>query len=935
MGTKNYTHIKSYGPFKGLNRGVSDFNLPDGFFSKALNATVLPGSTALSVRPGWQVGATTVNSTDKKVFAGLYVDVDTETGVQTEKELLLNITAGNAELIEPFTITITNATAFDFEVAATVNIDPSNTRHRFQLINTGNNAVLYTTYLVDGSGIPDLTINALVSAIDALSDFSATLSSGSNGLIQAATALPISYNIIPADSSREIKGYTTKTIVNSSGLISAIDYNTLKPVSYTNLQNALYFAIPGVGLCKFDGQVVTRAGVPRAIEVKYSAQGAPDSGGLVVGRYVYAYAYEVRDINGNILEGLGECSRPDPALTFSGSVDGGPGYVNLILAETGTLGCWVDLQFKNLPPTTYKHDVRYARINGAQSFSVSDPTLTVFSGHTMQPGDRFCIRAVIGATSGYGAANYLISGLIASVTATSITFASTGFEVTLLDRNESRPDIKTKTYLIPAFTEQTDITLAELDAYITTPNTNTVANNANMSNNVRLNLYRNKGEGVTAAELASDYPDMYLLDIVVPFSSDTYTNYRDTARDLAITIRWEQKIEIGPVPFELDAGLSKQVTIAHSHQGRMYLAGNPKAVNTLYRSDLLYGPEFYNPFGFADLNLETKVASKITAIGSTSDNLIVGKNKGIQLISGDLSTDSNIRVDDISFDLGLVNQASTISAIGKCIGLTQLGPIEIDTSGNFQFIGSQELGTKSRLEAIFKQEKLDLNFASTAVNMEKGYYMFYVPTKQTAGVTQALNDSFNQFEQQSANLTNIPEPWGKVYTYIVTQDAWFEWDRIEATGGMYIKDGRFHAVAMGDTGLLIQSESDSDTLSDYADYREGIQMDVATNWIDLGEPYMYKQFIKALIQNAENDPLANNAYNVTLSAEKDWVEDTAQTEQELSNVVSVAYKQVKIKGNKSRSMRIRLSANNILERPAITGVTVEISAPFRPKIKQE
>lgn len=933
MGTKNYVHIKSYGPFRGLNKGVSEINLQDGFFSKAVNATILPGSTALAVRPGWQPSATALVNPNKKIFVGLYIDVDAETGVQTEKELLLNLTAGSAEVIEPFTITITNATAFDFEVDAVMGIDPNTGRHRFQLINNGNNTVIFSQFL-SSAGVPNVTVDALVSAIDALSEFSAVKSSGSNGAIQAVTALPISRTTIPADSSRTIKGYTTRNLPIASGLPAAINYDTLKAIAYTNMQNALYFAIPGVGLCKFDGQSVGRAGVPRFKSIDFVSFGAPNTNGVYTGYYVYAAAYELRDAKGGVLEGLGECTRFLPSGGNTGSVGNGPGFVALTAPFAGVTGTTVTMGFDNLLPTDYKHDVRGAILNGAQYISASSLTLTVDSGHTIQPNDRICFKGILGAGGGVVAGSALYSALVTAVTATTITLSPSKWEVTNLSNN-SRYNVKNETYLLEPFAEETDLTIAELDAYITTPNTNTIADNAVISNNARINIYRNKGEGLAPSAFDSVYPLLYLLDIIPnnPFSATTA--YGDVYRDSRLSILWEQKIEIGAVPFEADAGLSKHVTICHAHQGRMYLAGDPENINVLYRSDLLFGPEWYNPFGAADLNLETKVASKITAIGSTSDNLVVGKSRGIKLISGDLGSDTNIRVDDISFELGLVNQASTVSAIDKCIGITQLGPIEIATSGQFQFIGSQDLGTKSRLEGVFKQGDLDLNYAAATVNMEKGYFVFYVPNKQNVGLTTDLANSYNQFSQQASLITNQPDNWGSCYVYITTQDAWFEWNRLEATGGAYIKDGRLHTAAQGSVGLLLCGESDSKTLSDYADYNEGIEMDIATNWIHLNEPYLFKQFISASVQNTERDELSQESYQAVLSAEKDWVEDVSQTSQAILDLDSVSYRKVKIKGNKSRSMRIRAVSSEICTRPCITGITVEISAPFRPKINKE
>jgi hypothetical protein len=331
--------------------------------------------------------------------------------------------------------------------------------------------------------------------------------------------------------------------------------------------------------------------------------------------------------------------------------------------------------------------------------------------------------------------------------------------------------------------------------------------------------------------------------------------------------------------------------------------------------------------------MTSSVASNITAIGSTSDSLVVGKRRGIKLISGDLSSEVNIRVDDISFELGLANQTSTVSSIDRCIGLTQLGPIEISSNGQWQFLGSQDLGGKSRLEAVLKNSSLDLFFAAATVNMQKGYYFLYIPNKGSSGTSQASNDSYLQFDQ-GANLA-ANTSFGSAYIYSTTQDAWFEWERFDASGGAYIKDGLLHTVRCGDIGSIILRENNSGTLSDQVDWYQAISFDCATNWMTLSEPYMFKQFNRALIQNIERDPLSISDYSLTLTAERDWVKDVAHSSVTINDLDTVGYGQMKMKGNKSRSMRIRLQHSTIKQRPMITGLTVEIAAPFRPKIKQE
>lgn len=928
MGTKNYSHIKNYGPFKGLNAGVSDFNLPDGFFSTAKNATIQPGSTALASRPGYKPHSFDPSLSKRRFFIGLYVNTNTDTGEQTEEELFFNITDFTAETVVKNVFTISNTSGTD--VNAEINFNDSTSLWRFQLTNASTEAVIQSVNLDSSAGVPSVTVSNLMTTINGYSGFTITNTTGGATTGLASVVFPACKVSIPTGTSRTFVGYINKTIPVSSDLVT--EFSPINNASsYTNINNCLFFTIPSIGLCKYDGQTVTRAGMPVPDTFTQLLTINSGAGNLGEGQYVYALAFEAIDAKGNVHEGLGECSRAETSGVKAASGNDqklGPG----IKAITGVSApCDVRASF-NIPDNFDQFELRGASVNGSQTIDAGNLILTVDSTHTLNVGDRICAKVRINPVS-TTESTYFVTALITATTSTTITLSSSDWSVMNIDpQGKLALDVKTSRYFVDRFVDQTGLTIAEIDAWVDggTDSINFI-NNSYISNNIRANIYRSKGTGVTLAD--GEYPLQYLNTIIpVPFDS-TLTSYDDDTLDENLGPLWEQKIEIGQVPFKNTDGLSPDVSIVCNHQGRLYLAGNPEAVNTLYRSDILFGPEFYNPFGFLDLNLETGIASKITAIGSTSDNLVVGKTRGIKLISGDLSTDTNIRIDDISFDLGLVNQASTVSAIGKCIGLTQLGPVEIDSQGQLQFIGSQELAGKSRLEGVLKNNNLALDFSAAVVNMEKGYYAFYLPNRGLTGSTQVNNNSYLQFNQGSNFNSNTS--FGSLYVYLITQDAWFQWERFDATGGAYIKDGLLHAVRTGSLGSVILRENASGTLSDYVDWYQAINLDVATNWIDLQEPYLFKQFIRALIQNVEKDPLSVNDYSIEIIAEKDWVSDVSQSAVTISDLEKVGYGQMKIRGNKSRSMRIRLKSSILKQRPIITGLTIEISAPFRPKIKQE
>lgn len=957
-----YLHTKQYGPFKGLNKGVSDLLLKGDYQSLAQNAFINSGSTALTSRVGRKPVGWDPASTDKKVFAGLYIETDVTTEQQYERELILNIDDGTFEVIKDFTITISNVGAV--QARAEVNFNELTSSWRFQLLNDSTNAVLYTLDLDSAGGVPSVTVSTLVAGINALADFNCTLGTAGAGASFASVAFDAQVVELPVGADRAVKGlyldvksFTTPVIQTYAPYYSNGQIQN-GALSYTNLQNILYVAVPGVGLCKWDGVDFYKAGFPAPkinpdIGNPFSA--TVGAGGAnpraAPGYYSYAFAYEKKDAKGNRYESLGR----GPNQFVGGTVESNS---NAIAAA----GTYIAVQGLNnsdpllgYGPQITPYNVRSAVVK--PNFSILGGTVEVFSStNTMRVGDIACFKIRLNRNpteinwtqDGSEFSILLCEAEITniqlntpSVGTDTITLNQTGWTITHLYRNRTAYKTAVRGWATSQnwttaspFDEESDVSLADIIAYATffAPGTLDTIPNTTMSNNVRVNAYRTKGEGLVSAPTV--FPsDWYLLDIEPARTDPSLIQIWDWYADRALGPLWEQKIEITSTPFpDFEQILDTKYTICHSHQQRMYLSGEPKKPNVVDRSDPLWGPEFYYPGGDLQLNMETTVASTVTAISSAGPNVIVGKSRGIRMISGDLGTADNIRVDDISFELGIQNQASTLFGINSCIALSQLGPIEILPSGSYNFVGSRDLSNKSRLEGIIKNGNFDLNFASASLNPDKGYYFLYLPYKGSGGTTAAANESFLQFNQ-GADFKSQTQ-LGEAYIYLTTQDSWFKWVGLEATGGSYTKQGLLHTVSTGNLGSIILRELSSETLSDYVDWYQGINWDVATNWEHLGEPYQYKSFIRAYAQNIETDPLAGGQFTILIEAERDWVADTAYSSYSLSDLGAIGKGLFKVSGNKSRSMRFRMKHSAVKKRPMVTGLTVEVAAEFKPMVKQ-
>jgi hypothetical protein len=929
MGTKNYSHQKLYGPFKGIHKGISQIDLPAPYMTQALNCFVQPGSTALTSRTGYKPTGLNPSTSDKKYFAGLYVETDTS-GNQYEREVLINGTDYTVDVVKEVTVSIANTTGAVVYAEVSTN---SSGFGQFRLLDNGL-ASLYTLTLDSAMGVPSVTVSTLVSGIDALSNITCTNTGGVGGSSFASVVFPALYEAIPNGATRELKGYYISTTAASTAVQTAASSFTggsAQAISYTNLNNILYCALPSVGLCKWDGVAFYKAGVPKPSPITAAvSNNAATGGGPVTGYYQYAIAYEKIDAKGNVLEGLGESSRAvsGGSYTASGS---GPGMYEVVGGVTGRT---LNITVPTLEDAS-DYDARGAIINGNQNLNSGNLIITVNSGHSLRIGDWATFQSNSPDPALYPSV-LVIDAIVTATTATTVTISSTGMRVTRC--NGTLVSVKNGTTL-PAFAIETDVTMAQLVAIFTNV---VITSGQAISNGLHINLYRT----AVSASLSANYGLLY-LDQIVPnncfASSTTAIDGRDST-SLALCPLWEQKTAIGPEQLELSAGTAPVCTIVHNHQSRLYIAGLTTTPNVLDRSDVLWGPEYYDPAGSAQLNLETRVASVITAIGSAGDNVVVGKSRGIKLISGDLGTDVSIKVEDISFELGIQNQASTVSGTETCMALTQLGPIEISGSGTYQYVGSGDLQGKSRLEGALKNASLDLRYASAAVNAEKGYYILFLPIKGSSGTSASAGRGFSQFDTGST-YAQLPEKvtsqtnMGTAYVYIMNQDSWFEWDSFAGTGGLYVKGGRLHAAVTGNTlGTVLLQENLSGKNFDYVDWIRAISWQPAFNWETLGEAAVYKQFLRILLQNVETDTLSSTQPEIFIRTDKDWSTNTNSSFSEGSIAAaasSTAWRGLlKIKGNKSRSMRIRLLSGTINTRPIVSGLTFEAAAPFKPKLEE-
>lgn len=507
-----------------------------------------------------------------------------------------------------------------------------------------------------------------------------------------------------------------------------------------------------------------------------------------------------------------------------------------------------------------------AIINGAQS---STTTLTVDTGHTLVVGDTAYLYDSV--SSGY------VTRVLTAVTATTITWAAA-----------------------------TSIT---------------VADNAVISNNLKIGVYRTLAAGTNASP--------YYLVAEIPNDSigaSTQT-YRDSKADASLGAEYITPIKSHGLP-----PICKYMT---AHVSQLVLTGDPANANKVYYSDI-DSPEYF-PAGDNSFLVDAFPGAKTTGIGSLETILVVFKDKSVQGVTGDLADDS-FRVDEIPY--GGVGCAAhhSIQKIGDALMFLSKKGIFSVTSQGISPIGNPILRDFIRFDSPYSLIK------STSINWVKNSkYVLFLSSESTDGSSNTYS-----------NTDSV------VYAYDYDDAAWLKWTNINAAGGFCFSDERLYfssrrldsdSAVMEHVTNIFNEYGD---LLDFTDHHAAIDFTYSTHWESLGEPDVFKKFLRLKIFSLPNDivagavplfdididqefnynaPAVLNSFNMDFSnGTSGWGNgawgsfpwgDSALTEL-----------RGKLKVIKARAMRLTFRNNTAMANVLISGYELEIAPPYAPEMKE-
>lgn len=455
----------------------------------------------------------------------------------------------------------------------------------------------------------------------------------------------------------------------------------------------------------------------------------------------------------------------------------------------------------------------------------------------------------------------------------------------------------------------------------------TVANNAVISNNLRIAIYRNKTSGVT--------PTVFYVVEEIPNNSFAATQvYTDSKTDASLGAQFIEPLT--------DRSLPPTGRYISSFRNQLIIAGNISNPNTVYYSDV-DGPEYF-PENSNQFNVDTVAGDIISGIAPNNEVFAIFKDKSIFIISGDIANNA-IRVDQITHDIGCAAHATIKEIRGALYFLSDFGPRKMIGGQVPVPIGiSSDEQTASRIDPVFDQ--LSISDPTKILNLKRAIgfndrfaeqYILFLPAETITGGDRHTNSN------------------SRVFVYDYTRDAWLEWDNLDLSGGIteiegdvYFTERRYSSFNSSVDHIMYRRHDLKDAF-DYADGVSPIEFEYSSQWESLGAPAILKRFLNMKLYTLEE--VENNDVVIDVEQEANFQED-APVGNFSFNYSGIGYgvsaystssygdpapteKKHRLHSSRARSSRFKFKNSELHANVVISGFEIEVATPYRGEMKKE
>lgn len=429
---------------------------------------------------------------------------------------------------------------------------------------------------------------------------------------------------------------------------------------------------------------------------------------------------------------------------------------------------------------------------------------------------------------------------------------------------------------------------------------------------IKISLWRTKADGTI----------FYLEKEFINDTTNATTAYTSTNADSTLVIDYLAPVKVPALP-----PVCRYLDV---WRGQLVMTGNRENVNTVYYSDF-DGESFPSDQSFVT---EARLGGGNSGIKSLDNSLFIFKPRSVITCTGDLGTDQ-FQVDALGDD-----------GVG-CVANASIKEIE----GVLWFLGKNGIYTVNRAGHTNVSEKIDPKFDETYVEkravahywIEKDLYMLHFPVFLEDGSSNKYMDNTNSF----------------VMVYDLYRSAWYEWSSLNFTGGIAEYNGMIymHGFAQDPVALTanqyLTQVQDTGTSDDYADHETAISFTYKSHWEAMGEPSLYKKFLRIKIHALDGTigDFETDKFSLDITTEHDY---TQITESSISLDFSggaegwgnspwgefiwgearLEQMRSKLASKKARALRVIFNNTNLQENILISGYELEVALPYDPQIKE-
>ena len=363
-----------------------------------------------------------------------------------------------------------------------------------------------------------------------------------------------------------------------------------------------------------------------------------------------------------------------------------------------------------------------------------------------------------------------------------------------------------------------------------------------------------------------------------------------------------------------------------SHQGSLIVTGNPSFPTEVNYSLPDFntvtgeiGTEYFTPAN--NVIVDGTVGGPITAVKSLQDSLFIFHENTISVLVGDITTPGvqALRKDVVSThgEIGAFSQASVQELESSLMFLADEGIHAINARLNYP----KEMSTA--IKPLLTNNELARSQSVSFFSADDDILGFYIPTPGKDPV---------------------------VYILDVKHNAWIQWDNVDMAGGVVRHEKDTYFVSKDKNMLRLQKIKKRGDESDYSDHNEAISFDAVTAWDSLGDPNVFKKFLrlKVFITDTNLD-FESGQFTLEVYMRRNFSSlDLGPIQLDSSYLGGWSYNDwgefewgdVGFEGirtkmfGKARSMALRFKNQELNKNILISGLAFEIAASYRPEIKE-